>query len=236
MTLNSQGDLGVGAAAPALFYCLFCSVANTQGYRAQPGSNMNAFEERFIKEHGQEAMIAAIIQPEIEALGYRLVRVKLSQMNGMTLQIMAERPDGTMSVEDCEEVSNAISPVLDIEDPIPSAYHLEVSSPGIDRPLVRVSDFEQWAGHVAKLQTHKVVDGRKRFKGRILGVADGKAMFKRDDANADEPAEFSLGFNDIAEAKLILSDELIREALRRDKALRKANDVPEENGDDKTVN
>ena len=185
-------------------------------------------DDRMIVEQGLEARIAGILRPEIEALGYRLVRVRLSQMNGQTLQVMAERPDGTMSVTDCEAVSNAISPILDIEDPVSGAYHLEISSPGIDRPLVRKSDFETWAGHVAKLETGRMVNGRKRFKGRILTVADGKVQFRRDDAGKDEEAEFELALDDIAEAKLVLSDDLIREALRRDKALRKANGIEEE--------
>lgn len=185
-------------------------------------------DDRMIVEQGLEARIAGILRPEIEALGYRLVRVRLSQMNGQTLQVMAERPDGTMSVTDCESVSNAISPILDIEDPVSGAYHLEISSPGIDRPLVRESDFETWTGHVAKLETGRMVNGRKRFKGRILKVADGKVQFRRDDAGKDEEAEFELALNDISEAKLVLSDDLIREALRRDKALRKANGIEEE--------
>ncbi|WP_075995344.1 ribosome maturation factor RimP [Salaquimonas pukyongi] len=184
-------------------------------------------DDRMITEQGLEARIAGILRPEIEALGYRLVRVRLSQMNGQTLQVMAERPDGTMSVEDCETVSNAISPILDIEDPISAAYHLEVSSPGIDRPLVRESDFETWAGHVAKLETARLVHGRKRFKGRIIKVDGGKVLFRRDDAGKDEDAEFELALTDIAEAKLMLSDDLIRDALRRDKALRKANGIEE---------
>ena len=185
-------------------------------------------DDRMIVEQGLEARIAGILRPEIEALGYRLVRIRLSQMNGQTLQVMAERPDGTMSVEDCEAVSNAISPILDIEDPVSGAYHLEISSPGIDRPLVRASDFETWSGHVAKLETARLVNGRKRFKGRILRVEDGKALFRRDDAGKDEEAEFELALADIAEARLVLSDDLIREALRRDKALRKANGIEEE--------
>ena len=184
-------------------------------------------DDRLIVEQGLEARIAGILRPEIEALGFRLVRVRLSQMNGQTLQVMAERPDGTMSVEDCETVSNAISPILDIEDPVSGAYHLEISSPGIDRPLVRASDFETWSGHVAKLETARLVNGRKRFKGRILRVEDGKALFRRDDAGKDEEAEFELALADIAEARLVLSDDLIREALRRDKALRKANGIEE---------
>jgi ribosome maturation factor RimP len=174
--------------------------------------------------------------PEIESLGFRLVRVRLSQMNGLTLQIMAERPDGSMSVEDWEELSNAVSPVLDVEDPINAAYHLEVSSPGIDRPLVRRSDFETWAGHVAKLETDQLIDdgngkGRKRFKGRIVGLEGDEVHFRRDDAGKDEVAEFTLPLGNISEAKLVLSDDLIREALRRDKALRKANGLEDEEFD-----
>ena len=188
-------------------------------------------DDRMIVEQGLEARIAGILRPEIEALGYRLVRVRLSQINGKTLQIMAERPDGTMSVEDCEAVSVAVSPILDIEDPVPGAYHLEVSSPGIDRPLVRASDFETWAGHVAKLETVRLVDGRKRFKGRIVRLDGDRVHFRREDAGKDEDADFTLALEDIAEAKLILSDDLIREALRRDKALRKANGLDDENED-----
>lgn len=203
---------------------------------------MDANEDRLIGERGQEARIAAIVEPEIEAIGYRLVRVRLSQMNGLTLQIMAERPDGTMSVEDCETVSNAISPVLDIEDPISSPYHLEVSSPGIDRPLVRRSDFSQWAGHKAKLETARLIDGRKRFKGLITGIEGDMLILRRDDPAAGEEAELRIALGDISEARLVLSDDLIREALRRDKALRKANgmedDAPEDGSgsDEETSN
>lgn len=110
-------------------------------------------DDRIIRESGIDARIAAIILPVLRAIGFRLVRVRLSGQNGLTLQIMAEREDGTMTVEDCEEVSRAVSPALDVEDPIEKAYHLEVSSPGIDRPLVRKSDFSAWAGHLAKVET-----------------------------------------------------------------------------------
>ena len=185
-------------------------------------------EERLITEQGQEAQIAAIIAPDIQALGFRLVRVRLSQMNGLTLQIMAERQDGSMSVEDCEAVSNAISPILDIGDPINAAYHLEVSSPGIDRPLVRRSDFDTWSGHVAKLETSRMVEGRKRFKGRIIKVDGENVVFHREDAPNEEEREFILALDNIADAKLVLSDDLIREALRRDKALRKANGIEDD--------
>lgn len=180
-------------------------------------------EPRLVAETGQEARIAHIVEPAINDLGFRLVRVRLSGMNGATLQIMAERPDGTMSIEDCEDVSRAVSPVLDIEDPIKTAYNLEVSSPGIDRPLVRLSDFTTWAGHVARVETRSLIDGRKRFKGRILSAGDGRLVLARDDAKPGESAEFDLPIGEIAEAKLVLDDNLIREALRRDRALRHAN-------------
>ena len=181
--------------------------------------------ERLIKEHGLEARIAGVIEPVLEDLGFRLVRVRLTAQNGQTVQVMAERPDGTMSVDDCEIVSNAISPVLDVEDPVPGAYHLEVSSPGIDRPLVRESDFRDWAGHVAKLETATMIDGRKRFKGRITGVESGEVRLRRTDG-ADEA--FALPLGAIADARLILDDDLIRESLRRDKALRAANGISDE--------
>ena len=127
-------------------------------------------DNRIIVEEGLEGRIAAIVEPVIEQLGYRLVRIRMSGLNGTTLQIMAERPDGTMTVEDCEAVSRGVSPVLDVEDPLDRAYHLEVSSPGIDRPLVRRQDFEAWAGHLIKLETNRLLDGRKRFRGKVTGV------------------------------------------------------------------
>ena len=128
-------------------------------------------DNRIIVEEGLEGRIAAIVEPVIEQLGYRLVRIRMSGLNGTTLQIMAERPDGTMTVEDCEAVSRGVSPVLDVEDPLDRAYHLEVSSPGIDRPLVRRQDFEAWAGHLIKLETNRLLDGRKRFRGKVTGLS-----------------------------------------------------------------
>lgn len=188
-------------------------------------------EKRTIIEHGIEARVAQIIEPEIEDLGYRLVRVKLSAINGSTLQIMAEKPDGTMNVNDCETVSRAISPILDIEDPIERAYHLEISSPGIDRPLVRVSDFSKWAGHVVKLETSQMVSGRKRYKGIIISVEGEDITFRRDAPAKDEEPEFVIPASLIKDAKLVLTDELISEALKRDKALRQANGI-EDDGQD----
>ena len=192
-------------------------------------------EPRTILESGLEAKVASIVEPEINDLGYRLVRVKISGVNGMTLQIMAERPDGTMNVEGCEEISRAISPVLDVEDPIDRAYHLEISSPGIDRPLVRKSDFATWSGHVAKLETHAMINGRKRYKGLILKVDGDEITFRREAPASGEDPEFVLGAADIKEAKLVLTDDLISEALRRDKALRQANGI-EEAGEDSPEN
>lgn len=188
-------------------------------------------DARTIVETGLEAKVANIIEPEIEDLGYRLVRVKISGVNGMTLQIMAERPDGTMNVAGCEEVSKAISPVLDIEDPINRMYHLEISSPGIDRPMVRLSDFTQWVGHVCKLETTRMIEGRKRFKGLITGVENNRITFRREAPAQDETDEFVVAIGDIKEAKLVLTDDLIKEALRRDKALREANGI-EATGED----
>ncbi len=126
-------------------------------------------EDRIVSETGLDARVAHIVAPPINELGFRLVRVLISARDGCTVQIMAERPDGTMTVEDCEAVSRTIAPILDVEDPIDRAYRLEVSSPGIDRPLVRKSDFERWAGHVAKVELSRPLAGRKRFRGTLLG-------------------------------------------------------------------
>jgi len=184
-------------------------------------------ERRLIEESGQDARVAAIITPVIEDLGLRLVRVRLYDNGGLTLQIMAEESDGSMTVGRCEELSKAVSPVLDVEDPIPQAYSLEVSSPGIDRPLVRRSDFETWSGHVAKLETATMVNGRKRFKGQIIGVDGDQLNMRREDVSKDE-ADFSVPLSALSTARLILTDDLIREALKRDKALREANGLDSE--------
>ena len=175
-------------------------------------------EPRIIAETGLEARIAHIVEPVVEGLGYRLVRVKMSAMNGATLQIMAERPDGSMTVEDCEILSRDLSPALDVEDPIERAYHLEVSSPGIDRPLVRRSDFVRWAGHEAKIELARLLDGRKRFRGRLAGVEGDAVVLEvsRDGA----PERVALPVADLAEARLVLTDDLIRESLLAPEASR----------------
>src|SRR5690606_7404979 len=178
-------------------------------------------DDRIIRETGLEARVAGIVMPVLDALGYRLVRVKLSAQDGLTLQIMAERPDGTMTVDDCEEVSRAVSPALDVEDPIDSAYQLEISSPGIDRPLVRVSDFRGAIGHLAKVETSVMVGGRKRFRGKILGCSDESLTIERDKVAEGEDPIAEIPLDAISEAKLVLTDALIREALKKDKEERR---------------
>jgi ribosome maturation factor RimP len=182
----------------------------------------NETEPRLIVEPGLSARVAAIAEPVIEQLGYRLVRVKVSSADGCTVQIMAERPDGTMAVEDCEAVSRALSPVLDVADPIERAYRLEISSPGIDRPLVRKSDFDRYAGHLVRIEMDVPVNGRKRFRGTLTGTEGEAARLHRDDAAEGEEADVLLPITEMSEAKLVLTDELVTEALRRGKAAERA--------------
>ena len=179
---------------------------------------------RLVREEGVDARVAAVVAPVIEDLGFRLVRARMVDHNGLTMQIMAERPDGTMSVGDCEVISKALSPVLDVEDPVVGTYNLELSSPGIDRPLVRRSDFDTWAGHVAKIETAYLVDGRKRFRGHLIKVEGDVVLLRRDNAAKGEEKEISVPLDAISAANLVLTDELIRDALKRDKALRAANE------------
>ena len=157
-----------------------------------------------------EDRLRSLIEPAVEAAGFELVRVRVTGGRTKTLQVMAERPDHTMSAEDCAVLSRALSPVLDEADPIEGNYNLEVSSPGIDRPLVRLKDFEDWRGWPAKLELNRLVEGRKRFSGVVAGVEDGMAAF--DIEGEDETALFPIDW--IASAKLVLTDELIRESLK----------------------
>src|SRR5437660_2211950 len=174
-------------------------------------------EPRLIVEPGLAARVAAIVAPVLEGLGFRLVRVRVSGLAGCTVQIMAERPDGTMRIDDCEAVSRALSPVLDVADPIDRAYRLEVSSPGIDRPLVRRSDFERFSGHLVKIEMAVAHQGRKRFRGTLAGVEGDAVRLHRDDTRADEDADVLLVMEDISDARLVLTDELIAESMRRGK-------------------
>jgi ribosome maturation factor RimP len=178
---------------------------------------MGNSERRLIVEPGLAARLAVIVEPVLESLGYRLVRVRISGSDGCTVQVMAERPDGTMTIEDCEAASRALSPVLDAADPVDRAYRLELSSPGIDRPLVRRTDFERYAGNVVKIEMAGAVDGRKRFRGQLLGAEGDAARIHRDDAPAGEPVDVLLPIEEMAEARLVLTDALITESLRRGK-------------------
>jgi ribosome maturation factor RimP len=178
-------------------------------------------EPRLIVEPGLAARVAVIAERVLADIGYRLVRVRVSGLDGGTVQIMAERPDGSMTIDDCETVSRALSPALDAADPIDRAYRLEVSSPGIDRPLVRRSDFSRYAGHVAKIEMEVPVGGRKRFRGVLLGT-DGDAARLRCDDMAAQDADIMLPIHDMAEARLVLTDALITESLRRGKAAERA--------------
>jgi len=200
-------------------------MAVSEAHQAAPGAVLAAAhhetEPRLIVEPGLPARVAAIAEPVIESLGYRLVRVKVSASEGCTVQIMAERPDGSMTVEGCETVSRALSPVLDAADPIERAYRLEVSSPGIDRPLVRKSDFDRYAGHLVKIEMEIPVNGRKRFKGELAGTEGDNARLRRDDAAEGEEAEVLLPIEEMSEAKLVLTDELVTQALRREKAAKR---------------
>jgi ribosome maturation factor RimP len=178
-------------------------------------------EARLIEDSGASQRVARIAAPVLRDLGYRLVRVKISSAAAATVQIMAERPDGTMSIEDCERVSVALSPVFDVEEPMAQAYRLEISSPGIDRPLVRESDFARAVGHEARIEMAVAINGRKRFRGRLVSVAsgpDGPAARMALIADDGSESEVELPIRAMAEARLVLTDDLIRAALRREKA------------------
>lgn len=185
-----------------------------------------ADDPRIVTESGLDARIAAIAEPVIQDLGYRLVRVRVSGQNGITVQIMAERPTGLMNISDCETISRALSPELDVHDPISGAYHLEVSTAGVDRPLVRRSDFERWAGHLAKVEMAVTIGGQRRFRGQLLGLREAehglefglRPMEKRgrktrakssEKSLATPEADIWLPLADVADANLVMTDELI---------------------------
>lgn len=182
-------------------------------------------EPRLIGEKGIAARVAHAIEPVLSGLGFRLVRVKVSGRDGCTVQIMAERPDGSFTIEDCEAASRVLSPVLDVEDIIQSAYRLEMSSPGIDRPLARRSDFERSAGHELKVEMDVAFEGRKRFRGLLLG-AEGDLAKIRIDAEGG-PLELNIPIADMGEARLVLTDALVAESLKRGKEAARASE-PEE--------
>ncbi len=198
-------------------------MATSEAFQASAAQQAAAHETepRLIVEPGLAARVASIAEPVIEQLGYRLVRIKVSSSEGATIQIMAERPDGSMTVEDCETISRALSPVFDVNEPMEGAYRLEISSPGIDRPLVRKSDFERFAGHLAKIEMDVAVAGRKRFRGTLAGVEGEAAKLRLDDPAEGQEAEVLLPIPDMGEAKLVLTDELVSQALRAEKAAKR---------------
>jgi ribosome maturation factor RimP len=169
-------------------------------------------EKRYIKETGLETRIARIVEPVANDLGFALVRVKVTAENGCTLQIMAEDETGRFTIDDCERLSKDISPVLDVEDPIDREYHLEVSSPGIDRPLVRARDFATYIGHEARVELMDLLDGRKRFRGIIKAADSESVTIALPDAPGGQDPDHKLPLVDIAEAKLIMTDALINMA------------------------
>ncbi len=156
--------------------------------------------------------LAALITPVIEGMGYELVRLRLMGGNTKTLQIMAERPEGGIEVDECARISTAVSAVLDVEDPITEAYTLEVSSPGIDRPLTRLKDFDTWEGYEAKLETAEPIEGQRRFRGILEGTEEGEVLL------TIPAGTIGLRFEWLSDAKLVLTDDLIREMLRARKA------------------
>jgi len=170
-------------------------------------------DRRFARETGPARAIADLAEPVLEELGFRLVRIKVSGRDGGTVQIMAERPNGEMTVEDCATISRRLSPVLDAYDPMPGQYRLEVSSPGIDRPLVRPSDFALWAGHEAKVELKELVDGRKRFRGLIEDVVKDEVRLRIELEGKAEPVVIGLPFSLINEAKLVADIESFRADL-----------------------
>lgn len=190
-------------------------------------NSSDAHTARVVRETGLAARVAAIIEPAIEGLGYRLVRVKISGQNGCTVQIMAERPDGTFTIEDCEAVSRDISPVLDVDDPVKTAYHLEVSSPGIDRSLVRPIDFIRAVGHEAKIELSRPIDtgtgeGRRRYRGIIHAALDETVEVTIDATGG--ALTVALPYDAIEDARLVMTDALIEAAQKAQDAAADTND------------
>ncbi|MEM6306807.1 MAG: ribosome maturation factor RimP [Pseudomonadota bacterium] len=161
-----------------------------------------------IAKSAMDRRLYDIINPMIEGMGFEIVRIRLMSGKTPTLQVMAQKPDGTIEVDDCGEISTMISAVLDVEDPIIEAYTLEVSSPGIDRPLTRLKDFDHWVGYVAKIETTELIDGRKRFRGELAGTEGDEVLLIIDEGT------IGLQFDWLSDAKLILTDDLIRDVLK----------------------
>lgn len=189
---------------------------------------MNQTTGTMIAKAPIDRRLAEIVRPSVEGMGFELVRLRLMGSKRPTLQVMAERPDGTMEVEDCAELSRQLSAVLDVEDPIEGEYTLEVSSPGIDRPLTRLSDFDRWEGYVAKLETAEPIEGRRRFKGVLAGVEGTEVLIDIDEG------VIGLEFDWLSDAKLVLTDELMEASLKGRPAFNRADfdEVIETDGDE----
>ncbi len=173
-------------------------------------------EKRLVRETGAALTIAQLAEPVLEDLGFRLVRVRFLGKGNSQVQIMAERADGTLTIDDCVAISRALSPVMDVEDPISSKYNLEISSPGIDRPLVRPQDFERWAGYEAKVELSEPLADRRRFKGKLEGFLDGEVrIFVKSQDGAQDDILIGLPFNKISDAKLIMTDELFEKTRKK---------------------
>lgn len=170
-----------------------------------------------IAKTAMDRRLADILTPVIEGMGFELVRIRLMSGKTKTLQIMAERPEGGIEVDDCAEISTAVSALMDVEDPIEDNYTLEVSSPGIDRPLTRLKDFDTWQGYEARIETAELIDGRKRFKGVLAGIEGNEVLINLPDETGED-VTLGLEFDWLSDAKLILTDELITEMLRQRKA------------------
>lgn len=171
--------------------------------------------ERFVRETGIAADVAALARPVLEELGFDLVRIRVMGQDGTTVQIMIDAAEGTISVDDCAEVSRRLSPLLDAHDPMPGGYFLEVSSPGMARPLVRPRDFVTWAGHEARIELKELVDGRRRFRGVIEGFEDGEARLSVDLEGFDAPQVIGLPVDLIEEARLSIDDAALKQALKK---------------------
>jgi len=174
--------------------------------------------ERFLRETGPAAELAALVEPVLEDMGFRLVRIAMSKRDGGTIQIMADKAQGTINVDDCAQISRRISPLLDAHDPIEGRYYLEVSTPGIDRILVRPSDFEDWASYEVKVEVKELIDGRRRFRGILEGYADGEMRLEVKLDEQSESQVIGIPIELIHDAKLVLTDELIRASLAKAKA------------------
>ena len=174
--------------------------------------------KRYIRESALEQRVAAIVEPVAQSLGYDLVRIRITQENGCTLQIMCEDENGRFTITDCEKLHADLNPVLDLEDPIDREYHLEISSPGVDRPLVRARDFVAWAGHEAKIELSDLVDGRKRFRGEIVGADADNFSIRLPDAPVGEEPVHTLPLSLLADAKLVMTDKLLDAARKAQEA------------------